>query len=86
MENSKSETEIGKVLGFTKQNEKYQNVPDKLKWAIPIHEAVSRPEVKRQGKLLEVLVDQQLRQEEKQKRKQAISLVPKPGASSGISS
>ncbi len=61
---------MGKVLGLTKNNHKYKNVPDKLKWAIPIHEAISRPEVINQGKALEVLVDQKIAHEEKLKRTQ----------------
>jgi hypothetical protein len=70
---------MGKVLGLTRNNAKYQNVPDKLKWAIPIHECVSRPEVKLQAKLREVLVDQKLAREEQMVRaKKFKCLVPKP--------
>ncbi|OFZ10840.1 MAG: hypothetical protein A2Z20_03775 [Bdellovibrionales bacterium RBG_16_40_8] len=64
---------MGKVLGLTRNNQKYENVPDKLKWAIPIHECVSRPDVKRQSKMLEALVDQKLAEEERQKKAESIS-------------
>lgn len=29
---------MGKVLGLTKNNDQYEDVPDDLKWAIPLHE------------------------------------------------
>jgi len=69
---------MSNVLGLTKNNHKYKNVPDKLKWAIPIQECVSRPEVVRQGKMLEALVDQKIAQEARMKTKEAMSLVSKP--------
>jgi hypothetical protein len=57
-----------------------------LKWAVPIHEAISSPEAKRQAKLLEVLVDQKLAAEEMAERSKTISLVPKQPVSSDIGS
>ena len=56
--------EGGRVLGLTKDNDKYAAVPDALKWAIPIHECVSSPEVQRQSNMLEAYVDQRLAREE----------------------
>ena len=48
----KSESEIGRkkveggyVLGLTRNNDQYADVPDKLKWAIPIYECINRPGV-----------------------------------------
>lgn len=37
---------MGKVLGITKNNKDYKDIPDNLKWAIPIHEATETPEYK----------------------------------------
>ncbi len=54
---------MGKVLGLTKNNEKYADVPDRLKWAIPIHESVSRPEIKFGFKMLAAKVAQKIAQE-----------------------
>ena len=67
---------MSNVIPFSKKKSKYDGIPTGLRWAIPIHEAVSRPEVKRTGKLLEVLVDQRLKREEQEKRKMTISLEP----------
>jgi len=77
---------MGKLIPLTKNHKTYENIPEGLRWAIPIHEAVSRPEVKRQAKFLEALVDQRLEREEIENRKLAISLVPTPGVSSDTSS
>lgn len=68
---------MAKVLPLSRNHKKYENIPDRLKWAVPIHEAISNPDTKRQAKLLEVLVDQTLAAEEKVKRSQIICLVPK---------
>ena len=38
---------MGKVLGLTKNNDKYEDVPDDLKWAIPLHEHLTSPEMQR---------------------------------------
>ncbi len=75
---AKLKAPVGKVLGLTLNNAKYQNVPDKLKWAIPIHECVSRPEVKRQSKLREALVDQKLAREERAAKSKKFTSLPKP--------
>lgn len=66
-----------KVLPLTRNHKMYENIPDRLKWAVPIHEAISSPQAKLQAKLLEVLVDQTLAAEKNVKRSQIISLVPK---------
>ena len=77
---------MGDVVWINKEHEQYKDLPKGLCWAIPIHEAVSRPEVKRQAKFLEALVDQKLKRQEIENRKRAISLVPTPGVSSDTSS
>jgi hypothetical protein len=38
---------MGKVLGLTKNNDQYEDVPDDLKWAIPLHEHLTGSEMKR---------------------------------------
>ena len=38
---------MGKVLGLTKNNDQYEDVPDDLKWAIPLHEHLTSPEMKK---------------------------------------
>ena len=43
----KTDKPIGKVLGLTKNNGQYEDVPDDLKWAIPLHEHLTSPEMKR---------------------------------------
>jgi len=38
---------------FDYEKTEYADVPDGLKWALPIHECLERPEVKERGKKLE---------------------------------
>lgn len=38
---------MGKVLGLTKNNDQYEDVPDDLKWAVPLHEHFNSPEMQR---------------------------------------
>ena len=36
---------MGKILGLTKNNDQYEDVPDDLKWAIPLHQHLTSPEM-----------------------------------------
>ena len=61
---------MAKVLPFTRNSSKdYSNVPDGLKWAIPIYECLDRPEVKQASAQLAATVKQELEHEAKAKRK-----------------
>lgn len=44
---------MSKVLPLSKNHKVYEDVPDGLKWAIPIHECLEKPEVKARSKRLE---------------------------------
>ena len=44
---------MSKVLPLSKNHKDYEDVPDGLKWAIPIHECLEKPEVKARSKRLE---------------------------------
>lgn len=44
---------MSKVLPLSKNHKDYKDVPDGLKWAIPIHECLEKPDVKARSKRLE---------------------------------
>jgi hypothetical protein len=44
---------MSKVLPLSKNYKDYEDVPDGLKWAIPIHECLEKPEVKERSRRLE---------------------------------
>lgn len=44
---------MSKVLPLSKNHKDYEDVPDGLKWAIPIHECLEKPDVKARSKRLE---------------------------------
>lgn len=44
---------MNKVIPLTKNHKDYEEVPDGLKWAIPIHECLEKPEVKEASHRLE---------------------------------
>lgn len=44
---------MSKVLPLTKNHKDYEDVPDGLKWAIPVHECLEKPEVKERSRRLE---------------------------------
>ena len=44
---------MSKVIPLTKNPKQYEDVPDGLKWAIPIHECLESPEVKERSRRLE---------------------------------
>ena len=41
----KTDKTMVKVLGLTKNNDQYEDVPDELKWAIPLHEHLTSPPI-----------------------------------------
>jgi hypothetical protein len=51
--NSNPTTRKSNILPLTKNHKNYDDVPDGLKWAIPIHECLESPEVKQRSKRLE---------------------------------
>lgn len=44
---------MSKVIPLSKNHKNYDDVPDSLKWAIPIHECLESPEVKEHSRKLE---------------------------------
>jgi hypothetical protein len=72
------DTFVGKILGLTKNNDKYKDVPDRLKWAIPAHESATRPEVVAEGRARVARVKQQVEAEMKAERRSKLSTVPRP--------
>jgi hypothetical protein len=61
-----------KVLPLTKNHKNYEDVPDTLKWALPIHECLEKPEVQEASRRLEA--ESKLRFE-KEFRKKNIKIV-----------
>jgi hypothetical protein len=60
---------IGKVLGLTKNNDQYEDVPDELKWAIPLHEYLTSPQVQEYFKVRKVLSEQRVEREVNSRKK-----------------
>lgn len=44
---------MSKIIPLSKNHKQYDDVPDGLKWAIPIHECLESPEVKEASRKLE---------------------------------
>lgn len=44
---------MSKVIPLTKNHKNYEDVPDGLKWALPIHECLEKSEVKERSQRLE---------------------------------
>ena len=66
------------MLGVTKRNDKYKNVPDKLKWAIPIYEAATSAESKKRIKQVHADVLRKLDFEKRQQVELTLISLPKP--------
>lgn len=68
-----------KILPLTKKHKQYDDVPDGLKWAIPIHECLEKPEVKARSQRLEVeakiKVEKEFKEIEQNKRLNSIRSV-----------
>jgi len=45
--------EMSKIIPLIKNHKDYEDVPDGLKWAIPIHECLEKPAVKEASRRLE---------------------------------
>ncbi len=45
---------MSKVIPLTKNHKNYEDVPDSLKWALPIHECLEKPKVQEASHRLEV--------------------------------
>lgn len=58
---------MSKIIPLTKNHKNYDDVPDSLKWAIPIHECLEKPEVKECSRRL--LEESKRRVEENFRRK-----------------
>jgi hypothetical protein len=64
--------DMSKIVPLTKNYKDYEDVPDGLKWAIPIHECLERPEVKEASRRL---VAESKKRVEKEFRKKKMKLV-----------
>jgi len=56
------------IKGFDYDSPQYSDVPDDLKWAIPLSEHQDKPEFKAEMKRLEERVDQKIEAEKKSER------------------
>lgn len=68
---------MGKVLGLSVNNDKYKDVPDSLKWAIPLHEHLSSPQACAEAKRLEREAEARTRALEKADMRSRLKSVPK---------
>ncbi len=68
---------MAKILGLSKNNDKYANVPDALKWAIPLHEWVTRPEALAEAQAMTESSKKRVEAELKAKRKVQMASIPK---------
>ena len=57
------ENKNARVLGLTRNNNRYKNVPDDLKWAIPLVELQRQPEFIAAQREMEARVKQRLEKE-----------------------
>ncbi len=63
---------MNKVIPLSKNHKNYDDVPDGLKWAIPIHECLEKPEVKEASRRMEA---ESKRRVEREFRKKTIKIV-----------
>ena len=54
---------MSKIVPLSKQHKDYEEVPDGLKWAIPIHECLEKPDVKEASKRHEDQARKRLRKD-----------------------
>lgn len=70
---------MNKVLPLTKNHKNYDDVPDSLKWAIPIHECLEKPEVKEASRRLEeeskARVEQEIKENKRTTTRSTLSLI-----------
>ena len=58
---------MSKVIPLSKNHKNYEDVPDSLKWAIPIHECLESAEVKEASRIVEVKAKAKIEQEFRKK-------------------
>lgn len=63
---------MSKIIPLTKNHKNYDDVPDGLKWAVPIHECLEKPEVKKASRRLE---DESKKRVEKEIQKKKIKVL-----------
>lgn len=68
---------MSKVIPLTKNHKNYENVPDTLKWALPIHECLEKPEVIEASKRREAESKKRVEKEfkEKNRAKQTLKIL-----------
>ncbi len=70
---------MSKIIPLTKNHENYDDVPDSLKWAIPIHECLEKPEVKKASHRLEqqskIKIEKEIKEKERATRLQKLSVI-----------
>lgn len=70
---------MSKIIPLTKNHKNYDDVPDSLKWAIPIHECLEKPEVKEASHRLEqqskFKIEKEFEEKERAKRLQRLSVI-----------
>lgn len=64
---------MSKIIPLSKNHKNYDDVPDGLKWAIPIHECLESPEVKERSRRLEE--EAKLRVEKELRKKKNIKVI-----------
>jgi len=69
---------MNKVLPFIKgASQDYSDVPDTLKWAVPIYECLEKPEVKRASAQLAALAKQEVDRKMKARKKASLRMLSK---------
>lgn len=63
---------MSKIIPLSKNHKQYEDIPDGLKWAIPIHECLESPEVKERSRRL---AEEAKARVEKEIRKKKITAV-----------
>ena len=63
---------MSKIIPLTKNHKNYEDVPDGLKWAIPIHECLESAEVKEASRRLEAESKQRVENEFRKKQIQIV--------------
>ncbi len=66
---------MSKVIPLIKNHKNYEDVPDTLKWALPIHECLEKPEVKEASRRLEVESKKRVETEFRKKNIKIVSLI-----------
>ncbi len=67
---------MSKVIPLTKNHKNYEDVPDTLKWALPIHECLEKPEAQEARRRLEAESKLRVEKEFRKKNIKIVSLNP----------